>query len=118
MKYTVLTALENGKRHLPGDVVSIEDKNEAARLVSLGVVSPLSPVNNDVDQDAIIEELTQIEAINKDIAIGLIAGGYDSIAKIQKAKVDDIMALKIKNVGKATAEKIIVDANENFEVEE
>lgn len=125
MKYTVLTTLHDGKHHVPGDVVDIEDKKEAKRLTDLGVIAPAiatqAPANtgNNKNQNAeAVEELMQIEGVTQEIAIALIDAGYACIADIQKAKADDVVALNIKNVGKKTAEKLIAFANDNFEVVE
>lgn len=123
MKYNVVTTLHDGKNHLPGDSVDIEDAKEAKRLVTLGVITPAAPVQEDSSNNTgknaeAIEELMQIEGVTKEIAISLIDVGYSSIADVQKAKVDDLVALKIKYVGKATAEKLIAYANDNFEVVE
>jgi hypothetical protein len=124
MKYTVLTTLHDGKHHVPGDVVDIEDKKEAKRLTDLGVIAPAiaaqAPANtgnNNPNAEA-VEELMQIEGVTQEIAIALIDAGYACIADIQKAKADDVVALNIKNVGKKTAEKLIAFANDNFEVVE
>jgi replicative superfamily II helicase len=125
MKYSVLTMLHDGTHRLPGDVIDIEDKNEAKRLIDLGVVAsvPTTPVasstGNSKNRNAeAIEELMQIEGVTQEIAIALFDAGYVSIADIQKAKVETVVALKIKNVGKATAEKLIAFANDNFEIVE
>lgn len=123
MKYSVLKTLHDGKTHLPGETVVVEDQKEAKRLIALGVITPAlakqeeSSSHNDKNAEA-IEELMQIEGVTKEIAVSLIDVGYSSIVDIQKAKVDDLVALKIKYVGKATAEKLIAFANENFEVVE
>lgn len=118
-KYTVLKGLKIDKTYDPGDEVNIDDKSEAQRLIGLAVIAAMSEEETDDDsmEDA-INELVQVEGITKDIAVALVSKGFDSIAKIQNAKAEDILALRIRNVGKATAEKFIAFAIENFEVEE
>lgn len=117
-KYTVLKGLKIDKTYCPGDEVSIDDKSEAQRLIGLGVIAAMSEEDNDDSTEDALNELVQVEGITKDIAVALVSSGFDSIAKIQNAKVEDLIALRIKNVGKATAEKFIAFAIENFEVEE
>jgi len=122
MKYSVLrTIIDDTGTHVPGDVIEIQDKNEADRLASLKAVVPViaeKSASLNTDAAEAINELMEIEGVTQDIAIELIKNGLDSINKIQNASVENITSLKIKNVGKATAEKIIAYAIENFEVED
>ncbi|MFX0081600.1 MAG: translation initiation factor IF-2 subunit gamma [Candidatus Hodarchaeota archaeon] len=60
-------------------------------------------------------ELEDISGIGKSIAEKMKAAGIDSIEKLVAVKPNDLVKLKIKGVGKATAEKIITSAKEIFE---
>lgn len=131
MKYTTLRTVIDGEgTHVPGSVIEIQDKSEAARLTALKAVEPIlmndsqpdsQPDNkSDLKIDAMesIDELMCVEGVTQEIAIDLIKHGIDSIGKLQESSTDELVSLKIKNVGKATAEKIIAFAIENFEVED
>jgi len=133
MKYTTLRTVIDGEgTHVPGSIIEIQDKSEADRLTKLKAVEPIlmndfQPDNkSDLKIDAMesinamesIDELMCVEGVTQEIAIELIKHGIDSIEKLQESSTDELVALKIKNVGKATAEKIIVFAIENFEVED
>jgi len=127
MKYTTLRTVIDGEgTHVPGSVIEIQDKSEAARLTALKAVEPIlmndsQPDNkSDLKIDAMesIDELMCVEGVTQEIAIDLIKHGIDSIGKLQESSIDELVSLKIKNVGKATAEKIIAFAIENFEVED
>lgn len=131
MKYTTLRTVIDGEgTHVPGSVIEIQDKSEAARLTALKAVEPIlmndsqpdsQPDNkSDLKIDAMesIDELMCVEGVTQEIAIELIEHGIDSIGKLQESSTDELVSLKIKNVGKATAEKIIAFAIENFEVED
>ncbi|MHA2391494.1 MAG: translation initiation factor IF-2 subunit gamma [Promethearchaeota archaeon] len=54
-------------------------------------------------------ELEDISGIGKSTAEKMKAAGIDSIEKLAKVKPEDLVKLKIKGVGKATAEKIIIN---------
>jgi hypothetical protein len=135
MKYTTLRTVIDGEgTHVPGSIIEIQDKSEAARLTALKAVEPIlmndsqpdsqsgsQPDNkSDSKTDTMesIEELMCVEGVTQEIAIELIKHGIDSIGKLQESSTDTLVSLKIKNVGKATAEKIIAFAIENFEVED
>lgn len=127
MKYTTLRTVIDGEgAHVPGSVIEIQDKSEAARLTALKAVEPIlmndfqSDNKSDSKTDSMesIEELMCVEGVTQEIAIELIEHGIDSIGKLQEASTDTLVSFKIKNVGKATAEKIIAFAIENFEVED
>lgn len=60
-------------------------------------------------------ELEDISGIGKSTAEKMKAAGIDSIEKLVAVKSDDLVKLKIKGVGKATAEKIITNAQKVFE---
>lgn len=60
-------------------------------------------------------ELEDISGIGKSTAEKMKAAGIDSIEKLVTVKPDDLVKLKIKGVGKATAEKIITNAKKVFE---
>ena len=60
-------------------------------------------------------ELEDISGIGKSTAEKMKAAGIDSIEKLVTVKPDDLLKLKIKGVGKATAEKIITNAKKVFE---
>ncbi len=55
-------------------------------------------------------DLTDISGIGKATADKIKAAGIDSIEKLANVKPDDLVKLKIKGVGKATAEKYIKNA--------
>lgn len=131
MKYTTLRTVIDGEgTHVPGSIIEIQDKSEAARLTALKAVEPIlmndsqpgfQPDNKSglkIDTMESIDELMCVEGVTQEIAIELITHGIDSIGKLQESSTDELVSLKIKNVGKATAEKIIAFAIENFEVED
>ncbi len=60
-------------------------------------------------------ELEDISGIGKSTAERMKSAGIDSIEKLVAAKPDDLVNLKIKGVGKATAQKIIINAKKIFE---
>lgn len=60
-------------------------------------------------------DLTDIAGIGKATADKMKAAGIDSIEKLVNVKPEDLVKLKIKNVGKATAEKYIKNAKEFFD---
>ncbi|MFW9864764.1 MAG: translation initiation factor IF-2 subunit gamma [Candidatus Thorarchaeota archaeon] len=57
-------------------------------------------------------ELEDISGIGKTTAQKMRAAGIDSIEKLAKLASSDLVKLKIKGIGKATAEKIITNAKE------
>jgi len=57
-------------------------------------------------------KLEDVKGIGKTTAERLRVAKIDSVEKLAKAKVKDLLKLKIKGVGKATAEKYIADAVE------
>jgi len=131
MKYTTLRTVIDGEgTHVPGSVIEIQDKSEAARLTALKAVEPILMNDSQLDSQSenksdlkidtmeSIDELMCVEGVTQEIAIDLIKHGIDSIGKLQESSTDELVSLKIKNVGKATAEKIIAFAIENFEVED
>jgi len=131
MKYTTLRTVIDGEgTHVPGSVIEIQDKSEAARLTALKAVEPILMNDSQLDSQSenksdlkidtmeSIDELMCVEGVTQEIAIELIKHGIDSIGKLQDSSTDELVSLKIKNVGKATAEKIIAFAIENFEVED
>lgn len=127
MKYTTLRTVIDGEgTHVPGSIIEIQDKSEADRLTKLKAVEPIlmndfQPENKSglkIDTMESIDELMCVEGVTQEIAIELITHGIDSIGKLQESSTDELVSLKIKNVGKATAEKIIAFAIENFEVED
>jgi translation initiation factor 2 subunit 3 len=63
-------------------------------------------------------ELTDIAGIGKATAEKMKAVGIDSIEKLAKSKPDDLVKLKIKGVGAATAEKYIKNAKKLLEEKE
>lgn len=60
-------------------------------------------------------ELEDISGIGKSIAEKMKAAGIGSIEKLATVKPEDLIKLKIKGVGKATAEKIITNAKKVLE---
>ncbi len=60
-------------------------------------------------------DLTDIAGIGKATADKMKAAGIDSIEKLVNVKPEDLVKLKIKGVGKATAEKYIKNAKEFFD---
>ncbi|MFW9819100.1 MAG: translation initiation factor IF-2 subunit gamma [Candidatus Thorarchaeota archaeon] len=56
------------------------------------------------------DHLTDIGGIGETIAEKMKAAGIDSIEKLAKVKLDDLLKLKIKGVGKATAQRFINNA--------
>ena len=60
-------------------------------------------------------ELEDISGIGKTTADKMKAAGIDSIEKLVTASAEDLVKLKIKGVGKATAEKIIINAKKVLE---
>ncbi len=60
-------------------------------------------------------ELEDISGIGKSTAEKMKAAGIDSIEKLVAVEPDDLVKLKIKGVGKVTAEKIITNAKKVFE---
>ena len=60
-------------------------------------------------------ELEDISGIGKTTADKMIAAGIDSIEKLVGVKPEDLVKLKIKGVGKATAQKIITSAQKILE---
>jgi len=60
-------------------------------------------------------ELEDISGIGKSIAEKMKAAGIGSIEKLAIVKPEDLIKLKIKGVGKATAEKIITNAKKVLE---
>ena len=60
-------------------------------------------------------DLTDIAGIGMATADKMKAAGIDSIEKLANVKPDDLMKLKIKGVGKATAEKYIKNAKKLIE---
>jgi len=59
-------------------------------------------------------DLTNIAGIGKATADKMKAAGIDSIEKLVNVKPEDLVKLKIKGVGKTTAEKYIKNAKELF----
>ncbi len=60
-------------------------------------------------------ELEDVSGIGKTLADKMKAAGIDSIEKLVRIKIVDLVKLKIKGVGKATAEKIIAKAKKFLE---
>ncbi|MFX1343855.1 MAG: translation initiation factor IF-2 subunit gamma [Promethearchaeota archaeon] len=60
-------------------------------------------------------ELEDISGIGKSTAERMKAAGIDSIEKLVDTKPDDLVKLRIKGLGKATAQKIITNARKIFE---
>ncbi|MHA2006048.1 MAG: translation initiation factor IF-2 subunit gamma [Promethearchaeota archaeon] len=60
-------------------------------------------------------ELEDISGIGKTTAEKMKAAGINSIEKLAKVKPEDLVKLKIKGVGKATAEKFIINAKKVLE---
>ncbi len=60
-------------------------------------------------------DLIDVAGIGKATADKMKAAGIDSIEKLANVKPDDLMKLKIKGVGKATAEKYIKNAKKLIE---
>ena len=61
------------------------------------------------------DNLTDIAGIGKTTADKIKAAGIDSIEKLANVKLDDLVKLKIKGVGKATAQKYINNAKKLLE---
>ena len=117
MQYRTLVQVNNGKVHLPGETIESTDKTEAKRLIAMGAIESLVEDTSDANDDA-IEDLTQISLVTPEIAAALVASGVNSINALQKLTVEQLMAFRIKNVGKTTAEKILTEAINEFEQKE
>ncbi|MFW9823391.1 MAG: GTP-binding protein, partial [Candidatus Thorarchaeota archaeon] len=60
-------------------------------------------------------DLEDVSGIGKTTAEKMKAAGIDSIEKLAQTKPEDIVELKIKGIGEATAQKIIVNAEKILE---
>jgi nucleotidyltransferase/DNA polymerase involved in DNA repair len=60
-------------------------------------------------------KLEDVSGIGKATAERLKAAGIDSVEKLANIKVEDLLNLKIKGVGKATAQKYINNAKSKLE---
>ena len=117
MQYLAIVQINDGKVHLPGSKIEISDKAEAKRLLAMGAIENINK-DESTDEDEAIEDLMQISLVTREIATGLVANSVTSIAVLQKLSVEQIMAFKIKNVGKNTAEKILAEAINDFDTQE
>lgn len=72
-------------------------------------VNPLNPGSKKtIDHATIVSNLCDIDGISTDIAESLLEAGYTSITDIYDAEVEDL--IKVKGIGKKSAEKIIDSA--------
>lgn len=118
MQYLAIVHINDGKIHLPGTKIEITDKAEAKRLLALGAIEAVGAEDESSDTDEAMEDLQQISLVTPEIAKGFIANGIMSIHDLQKLTVEKIMGFKMKNVGKNTAEKILTEALNDFDVKE
>lgn len=134
MKVVVLTAVRfSGTRYKAGDVFDIPDEfasgliaiKAVAEVVGEVIEEPKSealasesrnPILVEHDDSEAIEELLQVEGMNRRTAEMLIGAGIDGIAALQEATLAQLC--EIKGIKEATASKILANAIEGFQIEE
>lgn len=132
MKVVVLTAVRfSGTSYKAGDFFDLPDQF-APGLIAIKAVAEVvgevveesqpntsesrNPILVEHDDSEAIEELLQVEGMNRRTAEMLVGAGIDGIAALQEATLAQLC--EIKGIKEATASKILANAIEGFQIEE
>ena len=93
--------IRSGREYAPGDVLDIEDKDEAERLIRLKAAEIISPQPQSSAEKkpevsgGPLGQIVEVNSLQLDVEIKakLVAAGFTTVKDIQGSTVDDIVAL-------------------------